>query len=92
MAQRLAKMDDGRLTLLISGGAARLRQEAGERLAGSGLVVRYHVLSDLDMTQLVQCIRGQTGGTLVLDGNLSLKGGTLPQLLEQLDCAALLVR
>ena len=92
VAQRLAQMDSGMLTLLISGSVARMRQEVAERLAGSGLVVRYHVLSDLDITELVQSIRKETGGTLVLGGDVALKGGTLQHLLERIDCAVLLVR
>ncbi len=92
VAQRLAHMDDGMLTLLISGNAAHVRQDVAKRLAGSGLVVRFHVLSDLDITELVQCIRKETRGTLVLGGSLPLKGGTLQQLLERIDCAVLLVR
>jgi nucleotide-binding universal stress UspA family protein len=92
VAQRLAQMDSGMLTLLISGSAARMRQEVAERLAGSGLVVRYHVLSELDIIELVQSIRKEGGGTLVLGGDVALKGGTLQHLLERIDCTVLLVR
>jgi nucleotide-binding universal stress UspA family protein len=92
VAQRLAQMDGGMLTLLISGGAAHVRQEVAEQLAGSGLVVRYHALSDLDIPELVQSIRKEAVGTLVLGGDIGLKRGTLQHFLERIDCAVLLVR
>ncbi|MBI3778498.1 MAG: universal stress protein [Gammaproteobacteria bacterium] len=92
VARQLSQMQEGILTVLFTEKTESPKAEVAEQLEGSGLVVRYRSLPSADMAGVAQGARREAAGTLVLSTSLCLKAGALEYLLEQLDCAVLLVR
>jgi len=92
VARYLAQMQENILTVLTTGKTEEQKAEVAEQLEGSGLTVRYRSLPDVDIAGVARGARQEAAGTLVLCASLSLKEGTLEDLLERLDCTVLLVR
>ncbi len=92
VARYLSQRQDSILTVLTTGKTGDPKAEVAEQLEGSGLVVRYRSLPDVDIAGVAQSVRQESAGTLVFCASLYLKEGTLEDLLERLDCAVLLVR
>jgi nucleotide-binding universal stress UspA family protein len=96
-AVQLAPAVGGQLTVILLADAPetvqRLREEAGERLQGQEVQVRYRQLISPTADALAHAVRMAGGGTLVISAqNPLLAGDGLYTVLEAVDCSALLVR
>lgn len=92
VARYLSQMQNGALTILTAGKTGDSEAVVAEELAGSGLVVRYRSLPEIYTASVVQSVRQETTGTLVLSASLYLKEAALEELLEGVNCTVLLVR
>ena len=73
--------------------ASRLREQVENWLMERGLEAHYRPLDKLDGSNLVRMVRGERGGILVLPARDPLpQGGTLADLLGEVDCPVLLIR
>lgn len=73
--------------------AQRLEQEAETWLLGHDFQLNFHRLPKADVSSLVQAVRAEQGGLLVLGGEtLLLEAETIQALLDKISCPVLLVR
>jgi nucleotide-binding universal stress UspA family protein len=95
MAARLARQEEGGLTVLILAdapdAAQRLQARASDLLRGKGLLVRYRQLTDAGPATLTHEVRSTGSGVLVLSSTV-LPERALQTLLDEVDCPVLLVR
>ncbi len=95
MATRLAQRKGGYLVVLILADAPdeaqRLRAQAANWLRGRELVMRYRQLAGAGAATLIQEVRAEGSGVLVLSST-TLPPEPLQTLLDEVDCPVLLVR
>lgn len=97
LAARLARTDSREVIVLIVASDAHAREqqrdEAVARLTQEGAIPRPQVLSAIDPESLARAVHAVNAGTLILPlGSAVLGVETAHRLLEQVECATLLVR
>jgi nucleotide-binding universal stress UspA family protein len=97
LAAQLALVEAANVTILLASieppVLRRLRSEADALLAGTKLIAHYPVLARTDATAIARAVRAATAGTLLMAAESPVFDGDIRhQLLEKLECAALLTR
>lgn len=95
MAAHLARKNGGYLVILIPTDTAeeaqRLQAESAVLLRQHGPMLHYRRLADRSVATLMQALRAERGGVLVLSSTI-LHLSSLQKLLREIDCPVLLVR
>ncbi|NIV37825.1 MAG: hypothetical protein GWN58_52955, partial [Anaerolineae bacterium] len=95
MAARLARREEGDLTVLIVGDAPemvqRLQDQASDLLRNLGVAARYRRLTEAGAATLTHEVQAEGSGVLVL-GSTVLSPEVLQMLLDEVGCPVLLVR
>lgn len=101
LAETAKEGDGAGLIVLLLGRAAEpdasraetVEQEIADLLSGRGLAVRFRRLPGAVVSNLVEAVRRERGGLLVLGGEEPLlQGEAIQALLDEIDCPVLLVR
>ncbi len=94
LACQLGRMAGGLLTVLVrpapSRSSDRVQQVLAQRLEGENLAVRYRELAGEEVTSLIEDIRTERAGIVVVSRAL-LDPDEIHRLLDTIDCPALLV-
>lgn len=94
LACHLGRTVGGFLTVLVrpvpSRSSSQVRQEVAQRWKGAKLAIRYRGLADTGVTSLIEGIRVERAGILVVRRAV-LHPVDIQRLLDELDCPALLV-
>ncbi|MBN1137771.1 MAG: universal stress protein [Anaerolineae bacterium] len=96
-AARLAEGRAGELLVLVAADdpdeTERLQGQAAGWLQGRGIPARFRQLTEASVSRLVQTLKTEGCGTLILPAELALlRDEALATLVEELDCPMLLIR
>jgi len=96
-ASRLAQGKEGELLVLVAADdlseTGRLQVQADDWLQARGVVARFRQLTEATVSRLVQTLKTEGCGTLVLPAELALlRDEALATLVEELDFPVLLIR
>jgi nucleotide-binding universal stress UspA family protein len=95
IAAALAKKKGGYLSTLILASTSenwqRMQSDIADLLRGRKLFVRYRRLADAGVATLIQGLRSERSGMLVLSSTI-MPPETLPTLLDEVECPVLLIR
>jgi len=96
-AGRLAQGKEGDLLVLVAADtpqeSGRLQAQAGEWLQARGIQARFRQLTEASVSRLVQALKTEGCGTLILPAEIALlRDEALSTLVEELDCPMLLIR